>query len=182
MAEIRPVEPVKLFCGIIATSETAADLAAKELEDRLGTIDLRSDAIPFIYTTYYKEEMGDGLIRKFIVFRDLTDPGRLVEIKLMTNDLEERYKEKRNGAECRTVNLDPGYICASRLVLATTKDFSHRVYMGRGIYGEVTANFKKGGMLFHPWSYPDFQSEEYVSFFLKIRALYMKQMREKTEN
>jgi len=101
------------------------------------------------------------------------DPGQLAGIKLATNAIEDSMAVNADGKISRTVNLDPGYITASNLVLATTKDFSHRVYIGQGIYAEVTLNFRKGGCVFFEWTYPDFKSGKYTSFFLEIRRRYM---------
>jgi len=172
MSEIIPVAPVKLFCGMIAANEKIIVEAKDRLRKFFGEIDLESDLIPFDFTDYYRVEMGESLLRKFISFSDLIDPGRLARIKIQTNGIEKELTVEMSGLR-RTVNLDPGYISADKLVLATTKNFSHRIYLGEGIYAEVTLNFKKGTCVFFDWTYPDFKSGKYTPFFLKVRQNYM---------
>ena len=173
MGDVKNITPVKFFSGIIAVNAESVAVAVSELTKLYGAIDDESEIIPFTFTDYYTPEMGDGLLRKFVCFAKMIDPGDIVDIKLKTNDIEAKYAISRNGQTVRTINLDPGYLCASRLVLATTKDFSHRIYIGKGIYGEVTLNFCKDGFRTHPWTYPDFKSEAYQNFFLKVRGKYL---------
>lgn len=175
MAEAKKAEPVKLICGIIAVDERAIGEARRELEALYGPIDLESDVIPFTFTDYYREEMADNLLRKFFAFKKLIDPAQIAAIKLQTNALEEKHVVESKGVKKRTVNLDPGYVCASRLVLATAKDFSHRIYLSDGIYAEVTLNFRKDGVITHPWTFPDFKSDKYADFFMAVRRRYMEQ-------
>lgn len=169
MTEIRPVVPVKLFCGMIAVNEEIILRAKEEMRKLFGGIDLESDLIPFDFTDYYREEMGEGLLRKFVSFSDLIDPGRLADIKIQTNKLERTLAIESKGRSRRRVNLDPGYVSADKLVLATTKNFSHRIYLRDGIYAEVTLNFKKSGCVYFDWTYPGFRSGKYTPFFLEVR-------------
>ncbi len=127
MAEAKPVIKAKLFCGILAISEELITEISEELVNEIGTIDCVSHIIPFGFTDYYGAEMGDQLQRRFVSFEHLIDPSELIDVKLATNAIEARHSVERDGKMCRTVNLDPGYLNASRLVLATCKDFSHRL-------------------------------------------------------
>lgn len=174
MREIRPVLPVKLFCGIIAMSEEVILDAKNELKNLFGEIDLESDLFPFDFTDYYRNEMGDKLFRKFVSFSDLIDPGRLAGIKIQTNAIEQKLAVTFEGNLKRRANLDPGYISADKLVLATTKNFSHRIYLREGIYAEVTLNFKGKGCIYFNWTYPDFKSGKYTTFFLEVRERYLR--------
>ena len=175
MGEIKPVETVKLFCGIIAADEAVIARARGELEKFYGPIDRETELIPFTFTDYYRPEMGDPLLRKFVSFQGLIDPGRIAGIKIETNAIEEQMGETRDGILRRRVNLDPGYLTPAKLVLATTKDFAHRLYAGQGIYTEVTLTFRKDGCAFYPWTYPDYQTETYTAFFLAVRRLLLNQ-------
>src|SRR3990172_7242433 len=119
----------KLIAGLLGTSDGLLDEAASALVERFGPIDARSDAMPWTASTYYADEMGLALWRQFLSFSRLCPPDELVAIKYATNDLEARW----GGPKRRRVNIDPGYLTASKLVLATTKDAAHRVYLGHGI-------------------------------------------------
>jgi hypothetical protein len=170
MGGIRQAERVKLICGMISADETLMTQVETELAGRFGGIDLRSDLMPFDYTDYYEKEMGAGLFRRFVSFATMIDPVELADIKVVTNSIEQRLAR---GTGKRTINLDPGYVTPAKLVLATTKDFSHRIYLRDGIYAEVTLNFRKSGLTFFDWTYPDFKSGRYNDFLAEVRRRVM---------
>jgi hypothetical protein len=170
MGQIKKHIPVKLFVGIITLAQPRLlNRAKKTLEKKFGRIDAESDIWNFDFTDYYQREMGKNLVRQFVSFKKLIDPGRLAHIKTSTNKIEEFFCRK-NGT--RRVNLDPGYITQSSLVLATTKAFGHRIYLGKGIFAEVTLRYQKGDFLPHEWTYPDYRTDKYRNFFKKIRKIY----------
>lgn len=173
MAQIHRPSPVKLIIAILFTSEGVLLNAKEGLERKFGRIDFESPVIPFGYTDYYEKEMGPDLRRQFISFERLIKPDTLASIKRYTNKIESRLTGK-NEKYSRRINLDPGYIDAARLVLATCKDYAHRVYLGGGIYAESTLQFKEGTFVPWPWTYPDYKSEQYISNFIKIRRLFLK--------
>lgn len=179
MGEIKKVEPVKLISGIIAISEGAISKAVQELRTEFGEIDIESELIPFTFTDYYEEEMGKNLLRKFVSFSTFIDPAALPDIKIQTNSLEKKIADELASASQRPVNLDPGYVSSSKLVLATTKNFSHRIYLRDGIYAEVTLSFKGGKFAHFDWTYPDYRTERYKNFFEKVRAAYMTKIKGK---
>jgi hypothetical protein len=177
MGAIQTPGPVKLICGVLR--HAAAGLA--EIEEALarefGPIDLRSDTWPFRFTSYYEQETGPDIQRTFVAFHNCVDPAALADAKTRTNALEAGLAERLSVGVARPVNLDPGYVDSAKLVLATTKDHSHRLYLGRGIYGEVTLRFHKGRFEPWPWTYPDYRTPEYVDFFGRVRARYLQQRR-----
>jgi len=165
--------PAKMVCGIIASSQHDMGRAKKILEESFGTIDRRSEEIPFDQTSYYQWEMGQELIRQWVSFADLVPQDAIVEAKLTANRLE---KELARPDGSRTVNLDPGYIVASRLVLATTKDYAHRIYLGKGIYAEVTLMYRAGEFQPLEWTYPDYRGRVALDFFTSVRTSYIAQL------
>lgn len=167
-------DPVKLFMGIIACSESRLEAALPLLEQRWGRIALRSAVIPFDFTGYYEAEMGAGLLRQWVGFEALVSPGQLAAVKTGTNALE---AEGAPGDK-RSVNLDPGYLALSKIVLASTKDFSHRIYLSDGIYAEITLLYKGGKFTALPWSYPDYQCAAAREFFTALRAAYHAQLQQ----
>jgi hypothetical protein len=180
MGKAEAAAPVKLFCGIIAAGEDLFGPVRQALEARFGEIDAESPSIPFRFTEYYAEDMGGGLIRRFVSFRDLADPGGLADVKLATNRLEEEFAVSSSAGPRRRVNLDPGYVTLAQVVLATTKNFGHRIYLRDGIYAEVTLNFLRHAWRAREWTYPDYRSEEYQRFFLAVRERYEAQIRPET--
>jgi len=170
--------PVKLVMPMFGRDPGLFQLAERSLSQHFGPIDYRSPQLPFDHTTYYQAEFGSGLVRQFLAFEEPIDPGRLVQIKLLTNGLEQQLSE----AGSRRVNLDPGYIAPSKLVLATTKNHGHRVYLGQGIYAEVTLTYRDGDFRPWPWTYPDYRSEAYRAIMREIRGIYLVQLRAARED
>lgn len=175
MAETRTPESAKPFCALLAGDTDWLDGAERELEHHFGAIDQCSDDWSFQYTDYYESEMGLNLVRRIVSFQQLIDPADIVDWKLATNGLEHEFARDSEGTPARPVNLDPGYIVASKLVLATTKNFSHRIYLDRGIYAEVTLQWSRGAFRALEWTYPDYSSDLYRKFFRRVRERYMDQ-------
>jgi hypothetical protein len=165
--------PEKLVMGILTSRIERKGEVLSDLSDSFGPIDYESPAVPFDFTDYYGGEMGGGIVRLFVSFRRLVDPGSLALIKRTTNDIEHRYREGR----ARKVNLDPGLLCLSRFVLATTKNGSHRIPLSSGIYGEVTLLYERGSFRPVEWTYPDYRSAPYIAALNGIRGLYKAQVR-----
>ena len=158
---------------MLSASVDAFERAQEALVARFGPLDHISPDLPFAYTDYYTREMGAGILRRIVSVHELFPPGDLASVKVWTNALEDTWRE--DGL--RTANLDPGYICGGKLVLATTKDQAHRIYLAQGIYAEVTLLFRKGQFTTLPWTYPDYASAAYHRIFCEIRNLYMAQLR-----
>jgi len=173
MGTIKRPAPVKLMCSILTGAPDLIAEARLALSEQWGRLDFASELLPFDHTTYYAAEMGAGLLRQIVTFEKLVDPAYLPDIKIATNALETRWL----AAGRRRVNLDPGYVSLAKLVLATTKDHGHRLYLRDGIYAEVTLRFRDGH--FHPWewTYPDYASPTYLALFDAIRAHYLQQLR-----
>lgn len=178
MTEAKAFRPVKLVAGIIFRDETALSLAAAELERLFGPCDHRSAPFVFDTTDYYEAEMGPGLKRLFLSFRPLVGPEQLPDIKLRSNALEHGL-QARLGSAGRPANIDPGILTASALIMATTKDFSHRVPLREGVYAHLELLFTKEGIRFLDWTYPDFKKKPaYGEFLLEVRRTYLSQLRE----
>jgi hypothetical protein len=170
---IRTPIPVKLIAPMLAADPASFQPAQEALEERFGPLDFVSNDLPFTFTRYYAEELGEHLLRRFVSVRDLIDPGELAGIKLWSNTLEDSLRR----AGKRTVNVDPGYVCGGKLVLATTKDQAHRIYLCDGIYAEATLLYRAGKFVPQPWTYPDYASEPYHRILMDIRTRYMAQLR-----
>lgn len=160
-------QPVQLVMGVIYRDEADLERAASGLTDELGEIDLRSAAFDFDVTDYYEEEMGTGLKRVFLSFKNLIDPGEIVDIKLMAARLE----GEASRGERRTVNLDPGYMDFNKLVLVSAKFLAQKIYLAKGVYADPTIYYDKGWKDYE-WAFPDFRSGRYNGFFSEVRNLY----------
>jgi Domain of unknown function (DUF4416) len=171
MGEIRHVTPVCAILAVVSRYEAALEWARAKTSQSLGVIALISDAFDFTETDYYTPAMGPGLKKQFLAFERPIDPGELAAIKRQTNDWEAEYAALRKHAESRPLNLDPGYITPAKLVLASTKDHAHRIYLGNGIYAEVTLSFRGGCWRPLEWTYPDYRREDFQRFFTQCRRL-----------
>lgn len=145
--------------------------ALPELEALFGPRELESPVYPFDKTAYYEPEMGAGLKRRFITFKRLADPAGLVDWKLATNALEQRFAAEDSR---RTINLDAGYLTGAKLVLASTKDFAHRIYLRDGIFAEITLAFRGGAWLAHECTFPDFRAPAYHPFLSQARDAHLR--------
>lgn len=169
MGEVKSFVPSRLIMGVLSSDEERHPELIRLLKKQFGTILEKSEAIPFTFTDYYNKEMGDRPQRFFLVFEKLYDPSLLAEAKIITNEIEEQFK-KEGG---RTINLDPGLLSAANLILATTKNRSHRIPLQKGIYAEVTLFYEKGEFNALPWTYADYRSEEFLLLFKHYRSEYM---------
>jgi hypothetical protein len=156
--------PVRLIIGILAANGELAGEARQKLTERFGAVDLEMQPVPFAHTNYYMDELGKNPLRSFLSFENRIERESIAAIKLETNEMERIWN--------RAVNLDPGYMTLGQFFLATTKDQRHRIYLGQGIFAEVTLYFENGH--FHPfdWTYPDYKSESYIKFLEKARERF----------
>ena len=173
MGNVKEPLPVKLIASMFTASGELLEEAKIRLSQEFGPLDHESELLPFDRTTYYAAEFGESLERRFVAFEKLVHPGHLAEIKLLTNALEMEWAVEGK----RRINIDPGYVSHSKLVLATTKNHAHRIYLGQGIYAEVTLHFRDGTFRAWPWTYPDYASPPVIAIFNHIRGLYVEQLR-----
>jgi hypothetical protein len=173
MGAIRPPRPVNLICGFISSDVDLIVRAIRLLSEHVGPTDEVSEIWPFDFTNYYEGEMGENLQRQFASFARLIDPVEMAAIKILTNQIEARIcDDLALPTDQRVVNLDPGYITTAKLVLATTKDFGHRVYLRDGIYAESTLHYVGNRWESWPWTYPDYGSGRYHPFFDRVRERF----------
>jgi len=176
MGAIRNLIPVQLFVGVLMSNREIVSETERRLTAAYGPIDQRSPTLPFTFTNYYAREMGPAIERLFFSFERLIEPDQLPEIKRQTNEIEKELAQLQNSVK-RPVNLDPGYLEQAKVILASTKNFYHRIYLGNGVFGEVTMHFKNNAYEFFPWTYPDYQSTPYQEFFLGLRQIYRSKLR-----
>ena len=174
MAKAKLFPPKKLIFGLIASQGLIFQKTQDLLIQLYGPLDTESQLFSFTYTDYYKKQMEGALKRKFISCTNLYSPDKLSEIKLKTNNLEDEIALEIKSNK-RVVNIDPGILSAASLIMATVKDFSHRIPMQKGIYGHLEFLFGKDSVKILPWTYPDYRSPEYHDYFLNVRELYLKQ-------
>jgi len=173
MGSIRDDYRVKVFCGAIYSEEKVFEAAREMLEAHFGEADIEAGPFDFDFTDYYLEEMGGSLKRRFLSFRGLVSPLGCYKWKVFTNAVEKNFSS--TSVPERGVNLDPGYLDLARVVLLSTKDYFHRVYLEGGIFAELTMYYQKGGYRFLPWTYPDYMTGDYLDFFHCARRSYQEE-------
>ena len=165
----QPPESAKLVVSLFLKEKDIIADVAKDLSKKFGPVDMVSSWFPFDYTEYYETEMGSPLFRRIFAFQNLIKQCALAEIKLATNDIEHKYSKR----DKRRVNLDPGYMIKSRFVLATGKNYSHRIYIGKGIYADLTLIYTKGLFQKLPWTYPDYADKIMINYLNLVRNKYL---------
>ena len=177
MWNIKKPNPVKLIVGILAADKSCLNAAADAVSKQFGKIDLTSDVWPFTKTDYYNKEMGTNILRSFVTIDKLICPGDLAQIKHKANAIEQALPQALKHEFPRPVNLDPGYIEPSKLVLASTKNFSHRIYIGENMFAEVTLVVDRGKWSIMRYTFPDYQQEFYWEFFEQARKRLLQQLK-----
>lgn len=171
MGKIKRHRAVKLIIGFIFKEDKIFNQTRSLLERKFGKIDFESQGIPFTHTDYYEKEFGRPLQRRFISFKKLILPQELPEIKIATNKIE----NKMSKGVSRLINIDPGYLDLAKLVLASTKDYKHRIYLNRAIFAEVTLFYENKSFRPWEWTYPDYKTQAYIAIFNQIRDIYVQQ-------
>ncbi|MEM6472471.1 MAG: DUF4416 family protein [Planctomycetota bacterium] len=188
MAEVLTAEPVVRICAVISRDDDLRAEAIEHLTEEWGKPICRTEPLPFQAGGYYTPTMGADLRKELVGFSNPLDGGPLADWKLWTNRLEVRLAATRiqgdavsesTSVNSRPINLDPGYVTQAKLVLATTKDRDHRVYLRDGIYGEVTLNYTAKRWVSHRWTYPDYRTEEVAAFATSCRQ-YLRQHLQET--
>lgn len=116
-------------------------------------------------TDYYSKEMGDNLKRVILFSNKKEFRDELVSKKLWADKLEHQFSIDGK----RRVNIDVGYISLEQVVLATGKPYSHRIYLGKGVYTDLVFTFQNKSYQTLPWTYPDYADEEKVLKFNQVR-------------
>ncbi len=170
MSLINPVEEARLFTALLSREERLIHIAGESLSRSFGPVYFASEISPWNYTRYYEKEMGRDLKRQFLFFAQPIVPDALSSIKNMTNDLEADFRTRANAAMSgRPVNIDPGYLTLAKVVLASAKNYYHRIYIGNGIYAEVTLYYRGKSYQSLPHTYPDYGSRESIDMFNRVR-------------
>lgn len=181
MGEPTAPSPALLLLAAFSRYEGALRWARARAAEAWGPVAIESPSFQFTQTDYYQPTMGPDLRKVFFAFSRPFGQGDLAEVKLQTNEWEQDYARQANHAEPRPLNLDPGYLTLGKLVLASTKDFAHRIYLARGIYGEVTLHYKHGHWRPHEWTFADYRSGDYHDFFSQCRELLHRAHREREQ-
>jgi hypothetical protein len=177
MSKPQKAQPAKLVIGLLVHDKALLCAIADHLEQAFGKIDIISAWMPFNFTDYYTQEMGTPLHRRMLTFRNLIAQQELAAIKLVTNQVEKRFTVDGK----RRVNIDPGYLLYEKFVLATGKNYSHRIYIGQRIYADLTLIFQKGDYRPLPWTYPDYADGKMISFLKQVRDQYGVDLRAATD-
>ncbi|MFQ5961535.1 MAG: DUF4416 family protein [Candidatus Methylomirabilales bacterium] len=174
MAKTKTGRNAKLFIAILAPKSLLEE-AENFLSTTMGPLDLKSRVFPFGFTDYYQEEMGSDLYRRFVAIENLIPQDALAEIKHRTNEIERnQFGLSSEKISRRRVNLDPGYLTPAKIVLASTKDYAHKIYLGQGIFGDLQLKYEQGAYQPLPWTYPDYRMQESLTFFAELRRLYLR--------
>lgn len=174
MASLSAPPPSIFFIAVTHTKSIEKKDLVKELESHFGKLLSVSDSFEFNFTDYYKKEMGDNLAKFIAAFAELQSEDCLAGHKLSAMELEKNYLDDRGNRE---VNLDPGFMSQARVILSSSKNFAQRVYLGKGVFAEVTLLYRHGDFTALPWSYPDYQSSSVKGFLLEVRREYTKALK-----
>ncbi len=177
MGKIKKPYKVKLVISLLTNEEDYITSSTKELEKNFGEIEEISEKFIFNHTTYYEPEMGKGLFRKFVVIKPLKDREHIADVKIITNSIEDKFSVDGK----RKINIDPGYISLENFILFTTKNYTHRIYLEKGIFADLTLIFQNKNFQPLQWTYPDYSEEIIRNYFKKVRDRYKEQLKNENE-
>ncbi len=161
------------FTGLLISDPMIVEEVEEEIGNRLGETEIRTDPCEWSFSRYYEEEMGKKLWRKFLFFRQLIDPFDLPGLKEWSNELERRYGILIREKFGRRINIDPGYLDHAKVVLASTKDPGHRLYLRDGIFAEVSLLYHHGSYQPFLYTYPDLKTAAAIGMFNQARSTYL---------
>jgi hypothetical protein len=176
MSHVRPIVPVLLVTAVFSRHEAHLAWARDRLSSAYGPLALVGIPYRFNQTAYYEQTMGTDLLKQLVAFERLVQPDCLPLVKNHTNSLEEQLAAADRHAEPRPLNIDPGMLSLGKFQLATTKDQAHRIYLGAGIFAEVTLRFEAGQWEPWPWTYADYRQACVRTFLLQARDYYREQL------
>jgi hypothetical protein len=171
MAKPKPPPECVQLVAVFSRDTTAIDWACSKIANAWGAIALQSPRFDHSETRYYEREMGTDLKKQFFVMDGFYDPSRLARNKLQSNEWEQEFAERTNSDVQRPVNIDPGYLTLTKLVLASAKDRAHRIYLHSGIYAEECLFFLDGRWQARAWTYPDYRRTDFQHFFGEVRDM-----------
>ena len=169
MGQVKRVEPVIAFCAVITRHAELRSWVRQQLGALWGGLQAEDAAVPFEAEDYYCAEMGERIGKLMIAAREPRDPAELADWKLATNRIEQQCSAAGAWSAARPLNLDPGYISQSKLVLATVKDRDHRIYLRDGIFAEVTLRRRRSGWVDNAWTYRDYRGDDVKQFAERAR-------------
>ncbi len=172
MGQIVEPSKVKLIAALLWNESVKIEDVYRRIEREWGPIEEYSTVYDFTHTGYYKDEFGERLQKQFVSFENLSDINTMPEIKIKGNALEKEFLTGEN----RRVNIDPGYIANAKLVMPTTKNLPHRVYIGRNIYADLQLIYKKPSFQSILWTFADYKEPFNLDFFNRVRERYMVQL------
>jgi Domain of unknown function (DUF4416) len=176
MAKPRQAEPGLLVSALFSRHLDALIIGRTQLERHFGPVAFSSLIYHFNQTTYYERAMGPGLRKHFLAFDTLLKPDCLADAKLLAIDMEHACAQSGQFPERRPLNIDPGLLTLGKFVLATTKDQAHRIYLGQGIFCEVTLRFEHGSYVPWPWTYADYRQPAVLEFMKQARTFYRQRL------
>ncbi len=156
----------KLFVGMMYSNIEHYNKAIELLKKDFGEIELQGEEFNFTFTKHYEKEMGKNLRKRFILFKKLINRKGLTDIKLQTMKLEEKFKKNNK----RQVNIDPGYITLNNVVVASTKELPHRIYLNKGIFADLLLLLKKKDVIPFKHTFTDYKQSKH--FFLESRQRF----------
>ena len=171
MGKIIIPEKAIVFCGVLYNKNVDIEKIEEVVVKYFGKILFKSTTFEFTETSYYDDEIGKPIYRIFFAIDKLIEQDRIVELKLLSNKLEEEYFTFDGK---RKVNIDPGYVTKAKVVLPTTKNFQHRIYLRNGIFAEITLRWRKGSFSEWEWTFRDYRRAESINFFNRLREYYRK--------
>lgn len=168
-------EDAVIFIASLFSCRETFEAAVPKLQDLFGHTYYQSPFLPWNYSTYYNAELGTPLLRSFMFFEPIINTDSLVDAKLSVVEVENSLSMEGK----RQLNIDPGYMSLAKVVLASRKNYSHRIYLGKGVFCELELFYQDGRFNPLPYTYYDYRDDTFIRFFSEARRLLKKRLDKK---
>jgi len=172
MARIQKPPPGQLIVSIIYSHIDAVVDALRLLEKQFGRVRCETVDIQYTNTDRYEEEMGSNLVRRLFSFEKLVERDSLPEIKSVCQEIERQLGDQVGDFVFRAANLDPGVLTPDNLVMASNREYNHRIYLADGVFAEIQLIWAHGQFTRLPWTNHDFCDDEVVDFLIRVRQTF----------
>lgn len=171
MARVQTPPPGRLIVSVIYNSIDGLADCLKLHEKQFGRVQFETIEIECSANRYH-EEMGQQLSRRFFSFEKMVDRESLPDIKATCHKIERQLGDQVDDYTFRTVNVDPGILTPTNLIMSSHREQGHRVYLGKGVFAEVTLIWARGRFTQLPWTNADFCDEEAIRLFTDCRQTF----------
>ncbi len=169
-------DPAKLIVSCFFKEDRWLLHALDHLVNRFGSVERRVGPLYFTMSDYQRSQAEGEMKKVMLDFRDLVPRESLASLKVRCHEIEMqllRQAQDENVIASRPINLDPSHLFTDKFIVSSSRDKPHRLYLGHGVFGELTLMIRQGHFESLPWTYADYLEPEVLNFLSGARRRYL---------